>query len=98
MQKYEESDSDPDVGASWAKDYPVTVMQFLLYLYHNHVDFLPLSMSSEFLTALASTLFPCKATSEFSSEIMSPVEDFKVSISTQSSNAKLLLCSSISYI
>lgn len=78
IQKCDECDTDTDGSASWVKEYPVTVMQFLLYLYHNHVDFSPLSMSSEFLTALASTLFPCKATSEFSSEMVSPIEDFKV--------------------
>jgi hypothetical protein len=54
-------------------------MQFLLYLYHNHVDFLPLSMSNEFLTALASTLFVSKLSSDIDSEIMSPVEEFRVS-------------------
>ena len=55
-------------------------MQFLLYLYHNHdADFVPLCMSNEFLSALAATLFPYKAVSESDSEIMSPIDDFRVS-------------------
>jgi len=55
-------------------------MQFLLYLYHNHAaDFVPLCMSSDFLSALAATLFPFKLVSESNSEIMSPVDDFGVS-------------------
>ena len=54
-------------------------MQFLLYLYHNHsADFVPLCMSNEFLSALAATLFPYKPMSETNSEIMSPVDDFRV--------------------
>jgi len=57
----------------------VTVMQFLLYLYHNHAaDFAPLCMSSEFLSALAATLFPYKLMSESNSEIVSPLDDFQV--------------------
>jgi len=67
-------------SAAWIKDYPVTVMQFLLYLYHNHAaDFAPLCMSSEFLSALAATLFPYKPASESNSEIVSPLDDFQVS-------------------
>ena len=57
----------------------MTVMQFLLYLYHNHAaDFAPLCMSSEFLSALAATLFPYKLVSESNSEIVSPLDDFQV--------------------
>jgi len=55
-------------------------MQFLLYLYHNHAaDFAPLCMSSEFLSALAATLFPYKLASESNSEIMTPFDEFQVS-------------------
>ncbi|KAL4240237.1 WD repeat and FYVE domain-containing protein 3 [Mactra antiquata] len=43
---------------SWSRDYPVTLIQFLLYLYHNHVDFIQLSTQADFITALAATLFP----------------------------------------
>lgn len=67
---------------AWVKDYPVTVMQFLLYLYHNQPDFVPLCMSADFLTALSSTLFAYKIAaangSESNSDILSPLEDFKV--------------------
>ena len=39
-------------------EYPVTLTQFLFYLYHNLVDFAPFFMTNEVLTALAGTLFP----------------------------------------
>lgn len=39
-------------------EYPVTLTQFLFYLYHNLVDFTPVFMTNEVLTALAGTLFP----------------------------------------
>jgi len=66
-----------DEESSWVKDYPITVMQFLLFLYHNQQDFVPLSMSGEFLSALASTVFPYKLPSDTNSEIASPVDDFR---------------------
>ena len=63
---------------SWLREYPVTLMQFLLFLYHNQPDFVPLCMSGEFLAGLAATLFPYRVTSESNSEVSSPVEEFKV--------------------
>ena len=42
----------------WLKEYPVTLTQFLFYLYHNVHEFMPVFMSSNVLTALAGTLFP----------------------------------------
>ena len=40
------------------KEYPVTLTQFLFYLYHNAADFMPVFMTDQVLTALAGTLFP----------------------------------------
>ena len=43
------------------QEYPVTLTQFLFYLYHNVHDFMPVFMGSNVLTALAGTLFPLVA-------------------------------------
>lgn len=43
---------------SWLREYPVTLMQFFRYLYHNVPDLVSLWMSPEFLCALAATVFP----------------------------------------
>ena len=42
----------------WLSDYPMLLIQFLFYLYHNVPDFIPAFMTSEVLTALVGTLFP----------------------------------------
>lgn len=42
----------------WLNDYPVTIIQFLFYLYHNFTDFMQVFMTAEVLGALAGTLFP----------------------------------------
>ena len=42
----------------WLKEYPVTLTQFLFYLYHNVHDFMPVFMSNNVLTTMAGTLFP----------------------------------------
>ncbi|XP_074647224.1 WD repeat and FYVE domain-containing protein 3-like [Tubulanus polymorphus] len=73
----------------WLNEYPVTLMQFLLFLYHNQPDFVPLCMSSEFLCGLAATLFPYKLNSESNSEIGSPIDEFKPF--TDSDNTIVLL-------
>ncbi|GFN82004.1 WD repeat and fyve domain-containing protein 3, partial [Plakobranchus ocellatus] len=56
--------------------YPVTVVQFLMFLYHNMSDFQSVCVSSDFLAGLVSTLFayPC---SESSSDVTTPSEEFK---------------------
>eukprot|EP00058_Branchiostoma_floridae_P010550 XP_002596038.1 hypothetical protein BRAFLDRAFT_202950 [Branchiostoma floridae] len=65
---------------SWVREYPVTLLQFLLFLYHNNPDFVPLCQSPDFLCALAATLFPLTArpyselVSEPESEMASPAE------------------------
>ncbi|GAB6019627.1 hypothetical protein CHUAL_001189 [Chamberlinius hualienensis] len=49
----------PDaVDDAWLTDYPITLIQFLLYLYHNTPEFVPVCMTSEVLAAFTSTLFP----------------------------------------
>ena len=52
---------NPDKLPDWLKEYPVTLTQFLFYLYHNVHEFMPVFMSSSVLTALAGTLFPTVA-------------------------------------
>lgn len=42
----------------WLEDHPVTIIQFLFYLYHNLPDWMPAFMTSEILHALSATLFP----------------------------------------
>lgn len=69
--------ADEDVTC-WEKEYPVTVLQFILFLYHNQPDFAAQCASPEFLGALASTLFTYKTSSEANSEVGTPVEELKV--------------------
>ena len=71
--------TEEEQNASWTHEFPVTLMQFLLYLYHNQPDFAALCASADFLCALAATLFPYRSLSESESELSSPLEDFKVS-------------------
>lgn len=40
------------------REFPITLIQFLLHLYQRHTNaFRPIAMSADFLSALASTLF-----------------------------------------
>ncbi|XP_045600783.1 WD repeat and FYVE domain-containing protein 3 isoform X4 [Procambarus clarkii] len=48
----------------WLQSYPVTLIQFLRFLYQQNGDFLPVFLSGDVLAALASTLFPYTGTSE----------------------------------
>ena len=48
----------PEMLPEWLQEYPVTLTQFLFYLYHNVADFMPVFMRCDVLTALAATLFP----------------------------------------
>lgn len=60
------------------QDYPVTLLQFLMYLYHNRPDFMLICMTSDILSALGSTLFPISSShSEHNSEVNSPVDDIQ---------------------
>ncbi len=56
MLNYETKDSEK--LPSWLKEYPVTLIQFIIYLYHNAGDFMPVFMTEDVLTALVGTLFP----------------------------------------
>ncbi|KAK2144410.1 hypothetical protein LSH36_759g01012, partial [Paralvinella palmiformis] len=62
---------------SYIREYPITPIQFILYLYHNQPDFVPICMTSDFLTALSATLFPHRCSSEVNSEVVTPQDDFK---------------------
>ncbi|XP_014915523.1 WD repeat and FYVE domain-containing protein 3 isoform X2 [Poecilia latipinna] len=68
---------------SWLREYPVTLMQFFRYLYHNVADLAPMWHSPEFLCALAATVFPfnirpySEMVSDLDDEAGSPTEEFK---------------------
>ncbi|XP_063865461.1 WD repeat and FYVE domain-containing protein 3-like isoform X1 [Scylla paramamosain] len=48
----------------WLQSYPITLIQFLRFLYQQNGDFLPVFLSGDVLAALASTLFPYATSSE----------------------------------
>ncbi len=56
MLNYEARDAEK--LPTWTREYPVTLIQFIVYLYHNAGDFMPVFMTEEVLTALVGTLFP----------------------------------------
>ncbi|XP_052069301.1 WD repeat and FYVE domain-containing protein 3-like isoform X1 [Mytilus californianus] len=61
--------------STWLQEYPVTLMQFLLFLYHNQPDFISLSITSEFISGLVATLFPStNVTTE--SKVTTPQEEY----------------------
>ncbi|RXM93361.1 WD repeat and FYVE domain-containing protein 3 [Acipenser ruthenus] len=71
---------------SWLREYPVTLMQFFRYLYHNVPDLAPMWISPEFLCSLAATVFPFNirpysemrgVQSLLDDEVGSPAEEFK---------------------
>ncbi|XP_041955880.1 WD repeat and FYVE domain-containing protein 3 isoform X5 [Alosa sapidissima] len=68
---------------SWLREYPVTLMQFFRYLYHNVPDLSPMWHSPEFLCALAATVFPfnirpySEMVTDLDDEAGSPTEEFK---------------------
>ncbi|XP_031426548.1 WD repeat and FYVE domain-containing protein 3 isoform X2 [Clupea harengus] len=68
---------------SWLREYPVTLMQFFRYLYHNVPDLSPMWHSPEFLCALAATAFPfnirpySEMVTDLDDEAGSPTEEFK---------------------
>lgn len=43
---------------TWLSEYPVTLTQFIVYLYHNAGDFMHVFMTEDVLTSLVGTLFP----------------------------------------
>ncbi|KAM9447222.1 WD repeat and FYVE domain-containing protein 3 isoform 4-T5 [Clarias gariepinus] len=68
---------------SWLREYPVTLMQFFRYLYHNVPDLAPMWHSPDFLCALAAAVFPfnirpySEMVSDLDDEAGSPAEEFK---------------------
>lgn len=68
----------PDNLPVWLHDYPVTIIQYLFFLYHNFTDFMPFFMNAEVLGGLAGTLFPKPASSSHeSSGASSPVDEVR---------------------
>ncbi|XP_041362357.1 WD repeat and FYVE domain-containing protein 3-like isoform X2 [Gigantopelta aegis] len=59
-----------------SQDFSITLMQFLMFLYHNQQDFQNLCMGAEFISGLAATLFPMQPQS-IDSDLTSPQEEFK---------------------
>ena len=54
-------------------------MQFFLFLYHNHTDFISLASSPEFICSLSATLFPYNIMESDGGDVTTPSEEFKVS-------------------
>ena len=54
------------------QEYPVTLTQFLFYLYHNVHEFMPVFMGPNVLTALAGTMFPMVTNSNPATAASSP--------------------------
>lgn len=69
-----------EMGGAWIQEYPVTLMQFFLFLYHNQPDFVHLSSTPEFISSLAATLFPYNIVDH---DVTTPTEEFKVSRSSK---------------
>ena len=63
--------------STWLQEYPVTLMQFLLFLYHNQPDFISLSITSEFISGLVATLFPSNNVST-ESKVTTPQDEYMV--------------------
>ena len=59
----------------WLQEYPVTLMQFLLFLYHNQPDFISLSTTPEFISGLVATLFPYTNVNT-ESKVTTPQEEY----------------------
>ena len=57
----------------------MTLMQFLLFLYHNQSDFISLSTTSEFISGLVATLFPYTNVNT-ESKVTTPQEEYVVRI------------------
>ncbi|KAG9480633.1 hypothetical protein GDO78_012215 [Eleutherodactylus coqui] len=77
---------------SWLREYPVTLMQFFRYLYHNVPDLAPMWISPDFLCALAATVFPfnirpySEMVTDLDDEVGSPAEEFKAFASDSGMN------------
>lgn len=56
--------ADQPALPDWLVDHPVPILQVLFSLYNTLPDFVPIMMSAEVLTALASTLFPLNSSDD----------------------------------
>ncbi|TRZ02111.1 hypothetical protein DNTS_034933 [Danionella cerebrum] len=65
---------------SWLREYPITLMQFFRYLYHNIPDLAPMWHSADFLCTLAATV------SDLDDEASSPTEEFKAFVTDSGMN------------
>ncbi|XP_061175428.1 WD repeat and FYVE domain-containing protein 3-like isoform X2 [Saccostrea echinata] len=70
-----------ELSGAWIQEYPVTLMQFFLFLYHNQSDFIHLASSPEFISNLAATLFPYNIVDH---DVTTPTEEFKPFPDTES--------------
>lgn len=74
----------------WLNDYPVTIIQFLFFLYHNFTDFMQVFMTAEVLGALAGTLFPKPSScSQDSSGASTPADEEPVLVRSPSKDIGL---------
>uniref|UniRef100_A0A673H369 WD repeat and FYVE domain-containing protein 3-like n=1 Tax=Sinocyclocheilus rhinocerous TaxID=307959 RepID=A0A673H369_9TELE len=77
---------------SWLREYPITLMQFFRYLYHNIPDLAPMWHSPDFLCTLAATVFPfnirpySEMVSDLDDEASSPTEEFKAFVTDTGMN------------
>ena len=77
---------NPDSLPGWLKEYPVTLTQFIFYLYHNVPDFMPSFMTEEVLGALSGTLFPMVGGTPAGSPEHHPENEDSVDGATKSKN------------
>ncbi|KTF77618.1 hypothetical protein cypCar_00034520, partial [Cyprinus carpio] len=77
---------------SWLREYPITLMQFFRYLYHNIPDLAHMWHSPDFLCTLAATVFPfnirpySEMVSDLDDEASSPTEEFKAFVTDTGMN------------
>ncbi|XP_051170147.1 WD repeat and FYVE domain-containing protein 3 [Leptopilina boulardi] len=82
--------NSPDTLPDWLNDYPVTIIQFLFFLYHNLTDFMQVFMSAEVLGGLAATLFPkAMSCSQESSGASTPADEEPVLVRSPSKDVSL---------
>ncbi|XP_012287062.1 WD repeat and FYVE domain-containing protein 3 isoform X1 [Orussus abietinus] len=79
----------PENLPEWLTDYPVTIIQFLFFLYHNFTDFMHVFMSAEVLGALAGTLFPKPGNCQDSSGASTPSDEEPVLVRSPSKDVSL---------
>lgn len=82
--------NSPETLPDWLNDYPVTIIQFLFFLYHNLTDFIQVFMTAEVLGGLAGTLFPkAMSCSQESSGASTPADEEPVLVRSPSKDISL---------